>query len=109
MRNPVAARRAEQVQPVRNWNTFAVPNGQVVYRGRYYFAWSRGHFVGAYDTLDDAVEALMFRNKKTHGTGGPEDRCNNSPCHSSRKVAVLTALTEAGKPFSFLHVSYVAL
>src|ERR1700730_13609227 len=66
MRNIIAARRAEQGQPVRNWSTFAVPNGQIVYRGRYYFGWSRGHFVGAYDTLDDAVESLTFRNKKTH-------------------------------------------
>ena len=60
------ARIAEEVQPVRNWIAFAVPNGQVVHKGRYYFAWSGGHFVGAYDTLDDAVESLAFRNKKTH-------------------------------------------
>jgi hypothetical protein len=62
--NTIAARTAENVQPIRNWSTFAVPNGQVVYRGRYYFAWSGGHFVGAYDTLDDAVESLTFRNRK---------------------------------------------
>ena len=61
----MVARRAKQVQPVRNWSTFAVPNGQVVYRGRYYFTWSRGRFIGAYDTLDDAVKSLAFRNKKT--------------------------------------------
>jgi hypothetical protein len=68
MRNMTAARRAEKVQSVRNWSTFVVPNGQVVYRGRYYFAWSRGHFVGAYDTLDDAVESLSFRNKIEHAS-----------------------------------------
>jgi hypothetical protein len=52
------------VQPVRDfWTAFAVPNGQVVYRERYYFAWIRGHFVGAYDTLNDAVESLALRNK----------------------------------------------
>jgi hypothetical protein len=66
MINTTEARSAEQVQAVRNWNTFVVPNGQVVYRGRYYFAWSRGHFVGAYDTLDDAVDSLAFRSTKTH-------------------------------------------
>jgi len=65
MRN-IVARRAREVQPVRNRTSFAVPNGQVAYRGRYYFAWSRGRFIGAYDTLDDAVESLDFRNKKTH-------------------------------------------
>jgi hypothetical protein len=68
MRNTIVARRAKQAQPVRDWSTFAVPNGQVVYRGRYYFTWSRGHFVGAYDTLDDAVEALRFRHKIEHGS-----------------------------------------
>ena len=63
MRRKIEASKAKEVQPVRNWSTFAVQNGQVVYRGRYFFTWSRGHFVGAYDTLDDAVEALEFRNK----------------------------------------------
>jgi hypothetical protein len=62
MRNTIAARSAKKMQAVRNWTAFAVPNGQIVYRGRYYFAWSRGHFVGAYDSLDDAVESLTFRN-----------------------------------------------
>jgi hypothetical protein len=62
MSSTIVARRAEKVQSVRNWTAFAVPNGQVVYRGRYYFAWSGGHFVGAYDTLDDAMESLAFRN-----------------------------------------------
>jgi len=64
MSSAIVARIAETVQPVRDWIAFAVPNGQVVYRGRYYFAWSGGRFVGAYDTLDDAVESLDFRYKK---------------------------------------------
>jgi hypothetical protein len=63
MNNTIVAGRGEKVQSLRNWTTFAVPKGQVVYRGRYYFAWSGGHFVGAYDTLDDAVESLAFRTK----------------------------------------------
>lgn len=63
MRNTIVARRAEKGQPLRNWSAFAVPNGHVVYRGRYYFAWSGGRFVGAYDTLDDAVESLAFRKQ----------------------------------------------
>ena len=66
MRSTIVARIAEKVQLLRDWSAFAVPNGQVVYRGRYYFAWSGCRFVGAYDTLDDAVESLAFRNKKTH-------------------------------------------
>jgi hypothetical protein len=41
--------------------------GQVVYKGGYYFAWKRGHFIGTYETLDDAVESLTFRpTKKAH-------------------------------------------
>lgn len=62
MRNTIAARSAKKIQAVRNWTAFSVPNGQIVYRGRYYFAWRQGHFVGAYDSLDDAVESLTFRN-----------------------------------------------
>jgi hypothetical protein len=65
MNNMIEAKKAEK-EPIQNWSTFAVPNGQVLYRGRYYFAYSRNHFVGAYDTLDDAVDSLAFRNKKTH-------------------------------------------
>ena len=59
----IMARIAQTGQAVRDWTAFAVPNGQVVYRGRYYFAWSGGRFMGAYETLDDAVECLDFRNK----------------------------------------------
>ena len=65
MRNSIGARIAKEVPSVRDWIAFAVPGGQVVYRGRYYFTWSRGRFVGAYDTLDDAVESLAFRTKNT--------------------------------------------
>lgn len=55
------ARSAETVRPVRDWSSFAVPNGHFVHRGRCYFAWSRGHFIGTYDTLDDAVESLNLQ------------------------------------------------
>lgn len=63
MKNTRVARTAEKMRPVRDWRSYALPNGQVVRRGRYYFAWSRGYFVGAYDTLDDALESLAFRNE----------------------------------------------
>ena len=62
MGNMTEARMAEKLQPVRNWIAFAVANGQVVYRGRYYFTWSRGRFIGAYDSLDDAMDSLALRN-----------------------------------------------
>lgn len=63
MSSTIVAKNAKMVRPVRDWIAFAVPNGQVVCRGRYYFAWSRGRFIGAYDTLDDAVESLAFRSR----------------------------------------------
>ena len=66
MSSTIVARTAETKQPLRNWIAFAVPDGQVVYKGRYYFAWSRGRFIGAYDSLDDAVESLAFRARGYH-------------------------------------------
>ena len=74
MENTGKARRAENVQPVRDWTAFAVRDGHIVYRGRHYFAWSRGHFIGAYDSLDDAVESLTFRNKRPLNNGSRFDR-----------------------------------
>jgi hypothetical protein len=63
MSSTIVARIAETKQPLRNWIAIAVPYGQVVYKGRYHFAWSRGRFIGAYDSLDDAVESLAFRER----------------------------------------------
>jgi hypothetical protein len=73
MKRTPAGRKSGKEQAARDWRSFAVPNGQVVFRGRYHFAWSGGHFVGAYDTLDDAVESLVFRNKayRTQALNGP--------------------------------------
>jgi hypothetical protein len=62
MSTNVAAMRAVRIRSFRDWETFSMRTGQVVFKGRYYFAWNQGHFIGAYDTLDDAVESLAFRN-----------------------------------------------
>jgi hypothetical protein len=48
----------EVAHTARKWETFTLPLGQVVYKGRYYFAWCKGRFTGTYQTLDDAVESL---------------------------------------------------
>jgi hypothetical protein len=88
MRNTTAARSAKKMQAVRNWTAFAAPNGQVVYRGRYYFAWSRGHFVGAYDSLDDAVESLSFRN----AAGNSPERFGNKSGSSNRTGCEFSAM-----------------
>jgi hypothetical protein len=66
MSSSIVARIAETKQPYEIGSRSPVPDGQVVYKGRYYFAWSRGRFIGAYDSLDDAVESLAFRNKNPH-------------------------------------------
>jgi hypothetical protein len=58
----VASIRAGSRQPVKDWESFSLQTGHVVFQGRYYCAWIKGHFVGAYDSLDDAVESLRFRN-----------------------------------------------
>jgi hypothetical protein len=49
----------------RKWETFTLPLGQVVNKGRYYFVWGRGRFIGTYQTLDDAVESLERVTRKT--------------------------------------------
>jgi hypothetical protein len=63
MKATAASKRSEKRQAARDWWSLAAPNGQVVCRGRYHFVWRQGYFVGAYDTLDDAVEALEFTSK----------------------------------------------
>ncbi len=70
----MGGKRAETVHLVRDWSTFAVANGQVVYRGRYYFTWSGGSFIGAYNTLDDAVESLNLLQDKFQTNLGPTVR-----------------------------------
>jgi hypothetical protein len=53
MRNTGAA-----THTARKWETFTLPLGQIANKGRYYFVWCKGRFIGTYETLDDAVESL---------------------------------------------------
>ena len=46
--------------------TFTLPLGQVVNKGRYYFVWCKGRFIGTYQTLDDAVESLERGYEENH-------------------------------------------
>jgi hypothetical protein len=54
------------VHTARKWETFTLPLGHVVYKGRYYFAWCKGRFTGTYQTLDDAVESLERWYEENH-------------------------------------------
>jgi len=48
---------------VRNWRAFEGPFGDVVHNGRSFFACKEGRLIGAYRTLEDAVEALRASSK----------------------------------------------
>ena len=50
----------------RKWETFTLQLGQVVNKGRYYFVWCKGRFIGTYQTLDDAVESLEKGYEENH-------------------------------------------
>jgi hypothetical protein len=75
----VTAMKAVKVQPPRDWQSFSLATGAVVYKGRHYFVWKQGCFIGTYETLDDAVESLhdphAGRIDKASGRG-------NCPNHS---------------------------
>jgi hypothetical protein len=48
---------------VRNWHAFEGPLGDVVHNGRSFFAWKEGRLLGAYSTLEEAIEALRVGSK----------------------------------------------
>jgi hypothetical protein len=68
----VVRRNAAGLEPVYSGDlskilTRAGEQDRFVYKGGYYFAWKRGHFIRTYETLDHAVESLIFRpTKKAH-------------------------------------------
>ncbi len=43
---------------VRNWHAFEGPLGDVLHNGRSFFAWKEGRLIGAYRTLEEAMESL---------------------------------------------------
>ena len=43
---------------VRNWHAFQGPLGEVLHNGRFFFAWKEGRLLGAYTTLEEAMESL---------------------------------------------------
>jgi hypothetical protein len=51
-------RRLKDDNDVRNWHAFGGPLGDVFHNGRSFFAWKEGRPLGAFRTLEEAVESL---------------------------------------------------
>jgi hypothetical protein len=52
------ARPNKDNKEVRNWYAFQAPLGEVLHNGRFFFAWKEGRLLGAYTTLEEAMESL---------------------------------------------------
>jgi hypothetical protein len=42
----------------RRWYVYDGPLGEIVHRGRYFFAWKEGRRIGIYGILEEALESL---------------------------------------------------
>ena len=54
------ARPNKDDSDVRNWHAFQGPLGEVLHNGRFFFAWKEGRLLGAYTTLEEAMESLRM-------------------------------------------------
>ena len=59
----MSAQALKDYNEVRNWHAFEGPLGDVVHNGRSFFAWREGRLLGAYSTLEEAIEALRVGSK----------------------------------------------
>jgi hypothetical protein len=59
----MSAQALKDYNEVRNWHAFEGPLGDVVHNGRSFFAWKEGRLLGAYGTLEEAIEALRVGSK----------------------------------------------
>jgi hypothetical protein len=67
--NAMNAQPIKDDNDVRNWHAFAGPSGDVFYNGRSFFAWKEGRLIGAYRTLEEAMESLRTGQRlNTHET-----------------------------------------
>jgi len=62
-KNAMSAQALKDYNEVRNWHAFEGPLGDVVHNGRSFFAWKEGRLLGAYSTLEEAIEALHVGSK----------------------------------------------
>jgi hypothetical protein len=67
------AQRFKHDDDVRNWHAFEGPLGDVLHNGRSFFAWREGRLIGAYKTLEEAMESLCAAEKSSIGPGAPKD------------------------------------
>lgn len=59
------ARPNKDDNDVRNWHAFQGPLGEVLYNGRFFFAWKEGRLLGAYTALKEAVESLRAAERSS--------------------------------------------
>jgi hypothetical protein len=57
-KNAIHAQPSNEDDDVRNWHAFEGPAGYVLHNGRSFFAWKEGRLIGAYRTLEEAMESL---------------------------------------------------
>jgi hypothetical protein len=64
------AQRNEDYHDVRNWHAFGGPLGDILHNGRSFFAWKEGRLLGAYSTLEEAMESLRSAKKIERSSDG---------------------------------------
>jgi hypothetical protein len=50
-------------QLIKHWHAYQGLLGEVMHDGRFFFAWKEGRLIGASQTLDEAMESLIWREK----------------------------------------------
>jgi hypothetical protein len=64
MRNTKSALKTEgNTKEIRTWSVYQGPLGEVTCNDRYFFAWKSGCLIGASRKLEEAMEALVWREK----------------------------------------------
>jgi hypothetical protein len=65
------AQRFKHDDDVRNWHAFAGPLGDVLHNGRCFFVWKEGRLIGAYTTLEEAMESLRAAEESSKSPARP--------------------------------------
>jgi len=48
---------------IRSWSAYQGPLGEIICNNRYFFAWKDGCLVGTSNTLEEAMEALVWKER----------------------------------------------
>jgi hypothetical protein len=55
---------------VSDWYAYQGPLGQVVHNGRFFFASKDEFLIGTYNTFEEAMESLVYKERlETHAEG----------------------------------------